>query len=77
MEEIFKYKNYTNFVTNLFIHNYVCHKEGVNYSADKILYDTFAEFQAETLTTWDSVKTRGYPLVLGNNGYLSTMKLPS
>lgn len=75
MEEIFKYKNYTNFVANLFVHNYVCHKEGTNYSADKILYDIFAEFQAETLTTWDSVRSRGYPLVLGSNGYLSAMTL--
>lgn len=75
MEEIFKYKFYTNFVCNLFVHSYVCQKEGVNYSADKILYDSFVEFQIETLTTWDAIKTKGYPLVLGSNGYLSAMTI--
>lgn len=73
MEEIFKYKNYTTFVCNLFIHAYVCHKSGINYSADKILYDSFAKYQTETLTTWDAIKTRGYSLIMGNNDYLAAI----
>lgn len=77
MEEIFKYKNYTAFVCNLFVHSYVCHKSGINHSADKILYDSFVKFQTGSLTTWDAIRARGYPLVMGNNDYLAATTFKS
>ena len=77
MEETFKYKNYTTFVCNLFVHNYVCHKSGINHSADKILYDAFVKYQDEALTTWKTIKTKGYSLVMGNNDYLAATTFKS
>lgn len=73
MDIIFRFRLYTTFMCNLFVHNYVCQKGGSNSSADTILYEMFVAYQNDILESWERTQKRGYPIVLGKNGYLAAM----
>jgi hypothetical protein len=73
LDSIFKYRLYTTFMCNLFVHNYICQKRGIDQSADTILYEMFVTYQNQILDTWEKTQKRGFPLVVGKNGYLSAM----
>ncbi len=79
MDAIFKYRLYKSLPCEIMIHNYVSKRRISETdrlkqpSADEVLFKQFVTKQQEDIQVWDSIQNKGYPIVIGKDGYLHLM----
>ena len=70
LDLMFKYRLYSEKKYNITIHSYICESSNIN-NADSITFKNFFESQKTLITLWNSVSSKGTPLLLnGEDGLL-------